>query len=147
MLSGIGEARHLAEFGIPVVNDLPGVGQNYRDHVAATVKQACAQPVSLFNFIHPLTAAKAVASFALFRKGPLAQPPMEVAAYLRTMPGAEEPDIKIHFFMALYEAMGRKLSMRHGYFAHIDLLKPESVGEIRLAGADPMAQPAIDPNV
>jgi choline dehydrogenase len=37
--------------------------------------------------------------------------------------------------------------MRHGYFAHIDLLRPESVGEVRLASADPMAPPAIDPNI
>jgi choline dehydrogenase len=147
MLSGIGEAAHLAEHGIPVVRDLPGVGQNYRDHVAVTVKHACTQPVSLFNFFHPLVASKAVAEFLLFRRGPLAQPPMEVVAYLRTMPGAEEPDIKIHFSMALYEAMGRKLDMRHGYFAHIDLLRPESVGEIRLTSADPAAPLAIDPNI
>lgn len=147
MLSGIGEAAHLAQFGIPVVHDLPGVGQNYRDHVAVTVKQACTQPISLYNFFNPLVAAKAVADFVLFRKGPLAQPPMEVTAYLRTMPGSHEPDIKIHFSMALYEAMGRKLSMRHGYFAHIDLLRPESMGEIRLASADPTAPPAIDPNI
>jgi choline dehydrogenase len=147
MLSGVGEAAHLAAHGIPVVHDLPGVGQNYRDHLAVTVKQACTQPVSLFNFLNPLVAAKGVAEFLLFRRGPLATPPMEVVAYLRTMPGSEEPDIKIHFSMALYEAMGRKLIMRHGYFAHIDLLRPESVGGVRLASADPMAPPAIDPNI
>lgn len=147
MLSGIGEAAHLSRFGIPVTQDLPGVGQNYRDHVAVTVKQACTQPISLYNFFSPFVAAKAAASFLLFRKGPLAQPPMEVVAYLRTMPGSEEPDVKIHFSMALYEAMGRQLIMRHGYFAHIDLLRPESVGEIRLNSPDPMAPPAIDPNI
>ena len=32
MLSGVGPAAHLAEFDIPVVKDLPGVGQNLRDH-------------------------------------------------------------------------------------------------------------------
>ena len=32
MLSGVGPADHLREFGIPVVHDLPGVGQNLRDH-------------------------------------------------------------------------------------------------------------------
>lgn len=147
MLSGIGPAGHLAENGIAVARDLPGVGQNYRDHVAVTVKQACTQPISLFNFFNPLVAAKGVVDFVLFRRGPLAQPPMQVVAYLRTMPGADEPDIKIHFSMALYEAMGRKLIMRHGYFAHIDLLKPESVGEIRLAARDPMAPLLIDPNI
>ena len=32
LLSGVGPAAHLQEFGIPVVADLPGVGQNMRDH-------------------------------------------------------------------------------------------------------------------
>ncbi|MDA1189615.1 MAG: GMC family oxidoreductase N-terminal domain-containing protein [Chloroflexi bacterium] len=32
MLSGVGPAGHLKEHGIPVVADLPGVGQNLRDH-------------------------------------------------------------------------------------------------------------------
>lgn len=147
MLSGIGDADHLREVGVPVVHHLPGVGQNYRDHVAISVKHYCTQPVSLFNVFHPWVAAKAVANFVLFSKGPLASPPAEVGAYLKTMPGAETPDVKVHFAMALYEAMGRKLIMEHGYFAHIDLLNPESVGEIKLTGATPSAPLSIDPNI
>jgi choline dehydrogenase len=147
MLSGIGNGQHLREVGVAVAHDLPGVGQNYRDHVAITVKQACTQPISMFNFFHPVVASKAVLDFALFRKGPLAHPPAEVSAYVRTMPGSEEPDIKIHFAMALYEAMGRKLIMQHGYFAHIDLLRPESFGEIKLTGPTTHAPLSIDPNI
>lgn len=147
MLSGIGDASQLSEHGVPVACDLPGVGQNYRDHVAVTVKQESTLPISMWNFFHPLAASRAVVDFVLFRKGPLAQPPAEVAAYMRLLPGSQEPDIKIHFAMALYEAMGRKLIKKHGWFTHIDLLRPESVGEIRLASPDPMAPPAIDPNI
>ena len=33
MLSGIGDARQLVRHGIPVVQNLPGVGQNYQDHI------------------------------------------------------------------------------------------------------------------
>lgn len=147
MLSGIGSGRHLAEHGLSVTCDLPGVGQNYRDHLAVAVKQACSQPISMFNFFHPLVAAKAAANFLLFRRGPLANPPAETFAYLKTMPGAEEPDVKVHFAMALYEAMGRKLIMQHGYFAHIDILYPESVGQILLTGNKPSDPLAIDPNI
>lgn len=147
MLSGIGDGDHLRQVGVPVVHHLPGVGQNYRDHVAVTVKQYCTQPVSLFNVFHPLVAARAMANFVLFRRGPLATPPAEVGAYLKTMPGADTPDVKVHFAMALYEAMGRKLIMEHGYFAHIDLLRPESVGEVKLTGADTTAPLSIDPNI
>lgn len=147
MLSGIGDGDHLRDVGVPVVHHLPGVGQNYRDHVAISVKQKCTQPVSMFNVFHPLVAAKAIANFLLFRKGPLATPPAEIGAYLRTMPSTETPDVKVHFPMALYEAMGRKLIMEHGYFAHIDLLRPESTGEIKLTGAYPFAPLSINPNI
>jgi Choline dehydrogenase and related flavoproteins len=147
MLSGIGDGEHLASVGKKAIHHLPGVGQNYRDHVAISVKQYCTQPVSLFNVFHPLVAAKAMANFVLFSKGPLARPPAEVGAYIKTMPGAEVPDVKVHFAMALYEAMGRKLIMEHGYFAHIDLLNPESVGQIKLTGADVTAPLSIDPNI
>lgn len=147
MLSGIGDGDHLRSQGVAVVHHLPGVGQNYRDHVALSVKHLCTQPVSLFNVFNPLVAARAAITFALFRKGPLSQPPSEVGAYLKTMPGAENPDVKVHFAMALYEAMGRKLIMDHGFFAHIDLLNPESVGEIRLTGPTAAAPLAIDPNI
>ena len=147
MQSGVGDGDHLPQVGVPVTHHLPGVGQNYRDHVAISVKHYCTQPVSLFNVFHPLVATKALAHFLLFRKGPMAEPPAEVGAYLRTMPGAAHPDVKVHFAMALYEAMGRKLIMEHGYFAHIDLLSPASVGTIKLTGPDSAAPLAIDPNI
>ena len=38
MLSGVGPATHLRSLGIPVVRDLPGVGQNFRDHPMAPVR-------------------------------------------------------------------------------------------------------------
>ena len=37
LLSGVGPADHLRDVGIPVVHDLPGVGQNLRDHPSACV--------------------------------------------------------------------------------------------------------------
>ncbi len=147
MLSGVGDAQHLREHGIPVVQELQGVGLNYRDHVAVTVKQVCKLPVSLYNFFNPLAAAKAATQYALFKRGPLSKPSMEAVAYLRTLPHSVDPDIKVHFVMALYEAMGRKIIRQHGYFAHIDLLQPHSVGSIRLRSADPLAAPLIDPDI
>ncbi len=37
LLSGVGPAQHLGSFGVPLVQDSPGVGQNLRDHPSATV--------------------------------------------------------------------------------------------------------------
>jgi choline dehydrogenase len=147
MLSGVGDAAQLQAQGIAVVHDLPGVGQNYRDHVAISVKHRSRKPISLYNFFNPFVAARESAKFLVLRRGMLAQPAMQAVAYMRVLPGSENPDIKIHFAMALYEAMGRKLNMEHGFFAHIDLLRPESVGQIRLVSPDPLVLPAIDPNI
>ena len=53
LLSGVGPAAQLQRVGVPVVHDLPGVGQNLRDHPAASVlyrakgaKPTCRRPRS-----------------------------------------------------------------------------------------------------
>jgi len=48
--------------------------------------------------------------------------------------------------MALYQNNGREFIKRHGFFAHINVVRPESRGQITLASADPAAPPVIDPN-
>ena len=147
LLSGIGDPEHLRAHGIPVLRDLRGVGQNYRDHVAVSVKQSCKLPISLYNFFNPLAAGKAALQYLLLNSGPLAGSSMEAIAYLKTLPQSRAPDIKVHFVMALYEAMGKKIIKQHGFFAHIDLLQPASVGELKLRSADPFVPPLIDPNI
>jgi choline dehydrogenase-like flavoprotein len=47
LLSGVGPAAHLQLLSIPITRDLPGVGHNLQDHLAAGVLYACTQPVSL----------------------------------------------------------------------------------------------------
>ena len=49
MLSGIGDADHLKEMGIPLVQHVPGVGQNLQDHLELYVVQKCKKPVSLLK--------------------------------------------------------------------------------------------------
>src|SRR5262249_56107049 len=46
MLSGIGPQQHLAEFGIPPVHHLPGVGQSLQDHYSAPIKLKCKLPIT-----------------------------------------------------------------------------------------------------
>ncbi|WP_380874889.1 choline dehydrogenase [Sphingomonas sp. DBB INV C78] len=147
MLSGVGPAEHLRSHGIAVVADLPGVGENYRDHLAVSVKHACTVPVSLYNFINPVAGGMAVARYALGLGGPLAQSSIEAITFAKAIPDVADSDIKIHFAMALYENFGREIIKRHGFFAHIDILQPDSTGTLRLRSADPMAAPLVDPNI
>ena len=48
-LSGVGPAAHLANHGISVVADLPGVGENYQDHLESTVQGETHDPISLLG--------------------------------------------------------------------------------------------------
>lgn len=51
MLSGIGPAEHLQAHGIPLVVDLPGVGQNLQDHLLFGVGYRCKQEQPLPNLL------------------------------------------------------------------------------------------------
>src|SRR6185503_616222 len=53
MLSGVGCAADLAKHGIPVIADLPGVGRNLQDHLAAHVKYRATQPLSMLRYLNP----------------------------------------------------------------------------------------------
>ena len=146
MLSGLGPADHLRGHGIATLVDLPGVGGNLQDHLAITVKHRSLQPISMFKYFSPLRGAVALGQYVLFRKGPLADPGMEAAAFLKSDASQPEPDIKLLFVMALYRNHGREVIPEHGFYAHINCLRPESRGTVRLASADPAAAPLIDQN-
>jgi choline dehydrogenase len=146
MLSGIGNADHLLEHGIDVVVDLKGVGQNLQDHMTTSVRQACVQPITLHNYFNPLGGSRAVLRYLLFRDGPLAQPGTESMAFLKTRPDREQPEVQFFFVLALYQHNGRELIRQHGYQIHVNILRPESRGSVRLRSSDPLAPPLFDPN-
>lgn len=146
MLSGIGPADHLREHDIEPLLDLPGVGQNLQDHLAATVKFTSPAKISLFKYLNPFHGALALARYTLLRNGPLADPGMEAVAYLKSDPSLADPDIKFLLLLALYRNHGRELIPQHGFGVHINVVKPDSRGCLRLASADPAAPPLIDQN-
>lgn len=146
MLSGIGAGEQLREVGIAPRLELPGVGKNLQDHLAITVKFTTPQPISMFKYFSPFAGAGAFGRYLLFKRGPLADPGMEAVAFVKSRPELAEPDIKFHFLMALYRNNGRELIPQHGFGVHINVAKPESVGELRLASSDPLAPPVIDQN-
>lgn len=146
MLSGVGPANHLAEHGIAVVADLPGVGQGLQDHLAAHVKYRSTRPWSMLRYLNPLRGALAMGQYLLTRTGPLADPGMSVCCYVRSDPALDEPDIKMLLVSALFAQNGQKMVPMHGFYAHINVARPESQGSITLAGADPDLAPVIDQN-
>ena len=81
MLSGIGPAAHLAEHGINVVADRPGVGQNLQDHLELYIQMAPSQPTTLYKHWNLLSKAVIGAQWLFTKTGMGASNQFESAAY------------------------------------------------------------------
>ncbi|SDG42630.1 GMC family oxidoreductase [Microbacterium pygmaeum] len=146
MLSGIGPAEHLAEHGIPVLVDSPGVGQNLQDHLVAGLAPA-ARGGTLFGSDKPVQLARYLGA----RRGMLTSNVAEAYGFVRT-PVADRtgmaedlPDIEIIFASAPYVGEGLVPLPSEGLTVGAILLRPRSRGTIRLASADPLEKAVIDP--
>ncbi|MHA6344880.1 choline dehydrogenase [Roseivivax sp. CAU 1761] len=143
MLSGIGPAAHLAEHGIRVVADRPGVGGNLQDHLELYLQMAASQPVSLFKYWNLLGKAYVGARWLLTGTGPGASNQFESAAFIRSRAGVEYPDIQYHFLPLAVRYDGKAAAEGHGFQAHVGPMRSASRGEVRLASGDPAAAPRI----
>ncbi|MEO1469766.1 MAG: choline dehydrogenase [Pseudomonadota bacterium] len=143
MLSGIGPAAHLAEHGIAVVADRPGVGQNLQDHLEMYIQQACTQPITLFRYWSLFGKAFVGARWLFTGTGPGASNQFESAAFIRSRAGIPYPDIQFHFLPLAVRYDGQAAAEGHGFQAHVGPMRSPSRGEIRLASADPAAAPSI----
>lgn len=146
MLSGIGKADYLQGFGIEVVKDLPGVGQNLQDHLDCTILQECLKPITLHSQTGNARKLITALRYVLFKQGLGRSVGLESGAFLKTRAGLEMPDIQIHFVAAFMRDHGRIKSDRHGYAVHVCQLRPESRGFIGLKSTDPRRAPLIEPN-
>lgn len=139
MLSGMGPADHLAQYGIDVAADLPGVGANLQDHLAAGIGMACTRPVSLAGADRPWR----LLQWMLTRGGPLTSTVAEAAGFIRSGPDPDTPDLELLFAPTWFVDHGFANPPGHGFTLAAVLLRPESRGRIALQSRDPMVQPLI----
>jgi choline dehydrogenase-like flavoprotein len=143
MLSGIGPADHLREYGIRVALDQPGVGSNLQDHLDICTLQHSTQAITYDQ----LNDAKVAFDYLTKRKGPGTSNIAEAGGFVRTRRAADANcDVQFHFVPAMLDDHGRNRWPGFGYTLHACALRPKSRGTIRLASADPAAKAAIQPN-
>ena len=142
MLSGIGPADVLRRHGIPVVQDLPGVGLNLQDHPAGTLYVRCNQPLSLMAAQSPANLIR----YLLFRRGMLTSNGGEAIAFVRTRATLDAPDVEIIFLPVLWFDEGFTPPTEHGFTMAVMLLQPRSRGSVTLRSADPFQAPVIETN-
>ncbi len=143
MLSGIGPGAHLAEHGIGVVADRPGVGQNLQDHLELYIQMASLQPVTLYRYWNLAGKAYVGARWLFTKTGPGASNQFESAAFLRSAAGIDYPDIQYHFLPIAVRYDGKVAAEGHGFQAHVGPMRSPSRGEITLRSADPKVSPRI----
>ncbi|OUJ03913.1 GMC family oxidoreductase [Acetobacter cibinongensis] len=148
MLSGIGPAEHLKQHGIPVVHDLPGVGQNLQDHYGVDIVAELKKNISLdkYNKLHNM--AWSGLQYAVFGTGPAASNIVEAGAFWRTSPTIDVPDIQLHFLAGAGAEAGVMTVPKGqaGITLNSYLLRPKSRGTVRLNSADARIAPLVDPN-
>ncbi|XP_067121220.1 glucose dehydrogenase [FAD, quinone]-like [Centruroides vittatus] len=162
MLSGIGPKDHLEKFGIKVVSDLP-VGENLQDHVTVGVPFTVDQPVA-FNVFDAVVLG--VLPF-YFGEGPLTSIMVETVGFLSTKYNnhTQWPDIELMFASItpssdggiigrynygltdeVWEKVFKPYVNTSTYLCFPLLMRPESVGTVKLASTDPREYPLINPN-
>ena len=145
-LSGIGPADHLRSLGIPVVLDQPGVGANLQDHLDLFVIAECTGPHTYDRYAKPHWSALAGLQYLLTRRGPVASSLFETGGFWYAEDGARSPDIQFHLGLGSGIEAGVAAMPQGGVTLNSAYLRPRSRGTVRLASADPLAVPLIDPN-
>lgn len=142
MLSGVGPAEHLESFGIDVVADLPGVGQNLQDHLEVYIQHASRQPVSLQPYLARWRMPWIGLQW-LFRTGPATSNHFEGGAFVRSNDKVGYPNLMLHFLPVAIRYDGSVPAQGHGYQVHVGPMFSDVRGAITLRSPDPFDKPAL----
>ena len=145
-LSGIGQGDRLRALGIAPVHELPGVGENLRDHYSPRMKfEITGRNLTFNDNARGWRLAREALKYAMFRDGFLASTAVPIRLYFRTRVGLETPDATISIAPFLYEMVGkeRRVSAQKGITMNVNVLRSESTGSVHIKSADPAEPPAI----
>ena len=146
-LSGIGAPTLLQEHGIEPLHELPGVGENYRDHFAARVNWRVNQRITLNEDTRGMRFAREVIKYAFTRRGILTFTAGIGHGFVRSRPELETPDCQFFFVHGSFgDANTRVLEDEPGMTIGVYQCRPESQGSIHIGSPDPFAPPKIRPN-
>jgi choline dehydrogenase len=148
-LSGIGQPERLRNLGIEVRHELPGVGENLRDHYVPRTRWLVRKKGVTFNDRgRGLGLVHQALRYALFRQGMLAMAGAPIRAFVCSREGLEAPDLMLGWIPMLTEPSprGPRISRQSGLTLYAHAMRPESKGHVHIAAADPRKPPAINFN-
>ena len=141
--SGVGPKAILENANVPVVHDLPGVGENLQDHLEVYFQYWCKQPVTLNSKLGLISKGLIGTRWILFKDGLGATNHFESCGFIRSRAGLKWPNIQYHFLPAAMRYDGQAAVDGHGFQVHVGPNKPESRGKVWIESNDPEAKPRI----
>jgi choline dehydrogenase len=141
LLSGIGPADDLARLGIDVVVKRPAVGTGLQDHPMCLPEWATPDVPALWELVTPASLAR----WELDRTGPVASGGAEAGGFDRIRAGAPAPDVQYGALAGPAPGPDLAVPDRRGVALVVGAVEVRSRGHVRLASADPRAEPIVDP--
>ena len=142
-VSGVGNAEELRALGIPIVHDLPGVGEHLQDHLEVYVQHGCSQPVSLAPSLKWRNRPWIGFRWLFFRKGPGASNHFEAGGFIRSNDECVYPNLMYHFLPIAIRYDGSAPTAGHGYQIHVGPMYSDSRGSVKIKSGDINVKPAL----
>jgi choline dehydrogenase len=148
MLSGVGAADELRAHGVSVTADVPGVGRNLQDHAGAPVAAEAPGRLGYFKQDVGIGMLANGLEYLLFGHGRVATNGVEACSYHVPEDGIGDPVVQIYCVpkTSYIDKDVRGVPDIDGITLHAVLLRPKSVGWLKLRSADPRDRPLINPN-
>ncbi len=145
-LSGVGPAALLKQLAIPVVHELPGVGQNLQDHLQIRLVFKTSQQTLNDEVNSYFKQFKVGLEYIFKRSGPLTLAASQVVVFTKTRPEVSRPDIQFHMQPLSADKPGDGVHPFSAFTTSVCQLRPHSRGYIEIKSRDPQQHPAIHPN-
>jgi choline dehydrogenase len=142
-ISGVGNAAELGALGIPVVADLPGVGENLQDHLEVYVQYRSKEPVSMQPALQKWRRPWIGFQWLFLRRGPGATNHFEGGGFARSNDAVAYPNLMFHFLPLAIRYDGSAPPSGHGYQVHVGPMCSDARGTVKIRTADPTVHPAL----
>ena len=146
-LSGIGPTNLLNNLGVEVLHNLPGVGENLRDHYGARLTARAKNVDTINELAHGPKLVGEIVKYFLGRRSILELGPTLVYCFWHSDEMIRNADLQISFTPASYdEGKQAKLDREPGFSLAAWQQRPESLGYVRARNKNPFEKPQIQPN-
>ena len=145
--SGIGQGPLLQDLGIPVIQNLPGVGENLQDHLQLRMIFQVSGIKTLNTMANNnFGKAKIGLEYLLNRSGPMSMAPSQLGMFIPSSEKHDRPNLQYHVQPLSLDRFGEDLHPFNAFTASVCNLRPTSRGSVHINSKDVFAKPSINPN-